>query len=89
MSIALESRYFHGGPHRPPHIVVRDQQNRVFSVNWEFNSHLTEKEQHQHTVVRALTSLESPLYAHYSGIYSARWKSGWRHIAVQSCESAE
>jgi len=89
MSIALESRYFHGGPHRPPHIVVRDDQNRVFSVDWVFDSELSESQQHWRAVTRALWRPESPMRGSFTGVYSARWKTGWRHIVVTADESAE
>jgi len=82
-TLALESHYWDSHPHRPACITVRDDIGRLYTFAWNHGS--LEEPQHQDAVRLWLREYGYNDWAH-NDPYSARWRTGWRHVVVLAPE---
>ena len=79
-TIALESHYWDSQPHRPACITVRDDTGLLHTYVWDHERAENEEEQHFLAVREGLAARGVPV--DHAVIYSARWRTGWRHVVV-------
>ena len=79
-TIALESHYWDSQPHRPACITVRDDAGRLYTHEWVHDPKVPEEVQHCNALQGWFQAHGSPEDRIMS--YSARWRTGWRHVVV-------
>jgi len=79
-TLALESHYWDSQPHRPACITVRDDAGQLYTHEWVHDQSDQEELQHYKAVRGWIVAHQLP--AVHSVVYSARWRTGWRHVVV-------